>query len=755
MSIEMATAAAIEADRAGGGAGDEPAARTGAAANARPAPLDPELLMAARRGDIDWLQQLLQLNDADGDEQAGTVEPTAVAGAAAQQVVVEVDPRPAAPVDPTVADAEQERVAVDDASAAPSPSGAASTLLQLLDGVTSNKGNSLLHVVAAAGNGEMFLRCARMIYRGKSGLLAKRNNKGDTPLHCAAGAGNANMVSCLIDLTSSGGEMTATELLRMRNECGETALHQAVRAASERSINVLMLKDPELACIPREEDEAGDTTSPLYLAISLGKEDIAELLIHKSNRMLSCSGPVGRNVLHAAVPRGQALRKLLTWLEDVMVEVKQGDRHISVRLLSHLTKQRDKQTGSTPLHLAAALEGWPDANILSRSFPNVWPRPESALTLLLDANTCAAYQPDTQGLYPVHVAALSGSLDQVKILLQRCPDCATLQDGKGRTFLHVAVEEESYTVVQYACRLMPQEFSLVLNVQDNNGDTALHRAVQVGNLPIFMCLIQNQHVDLNIPNKNELTPLDLSWCRIPQFFYYGLNPRCLIHLTLQLVGAPCGGNRPDLISEEPIPNIDNHAVSGHLTNASQVMGIVSVLVATVTFASAFTLPGGYRAGSTKAGTPLLAGRYAFDAFILSDTLAFISSCLATFSLIFAGVPAMDINIRLRYFDISALLLRSSGRSLLVAFALGLYLVLDPVAHTTAVVVCVIISISSLYGNSEAQQILAIVNTARARLGMRLLSIRWTCMLMFYKVFINVGINFWPFLIIFGLPAIWN
>jgi len=171
--------------------------------------------------------------------------------------------------------------------------------------VTVNEGDSLLHVVAACGDGsEDFLYCAKMIYEGRSGLLVARNNRGDTPLHCAAGAGNAGMISCIVGLAAAGGAVTTTvtEFLRMRNKCGETALHQAVRAGSKASMDELMSVDPELATVPSEADE-GNTTSPLYLAISLGKEDIAEHLIQKSNGKLSCSGPGGRNVLHAAVTR--------------------------------------------------------------------------------------------------------------------------------------------------------------------------------------------------------------------------------------------------------------------------------------------------------------------------------------------------------------------------------------------------------------------------------------------------------------------
>jgi hypothetical protein len=230
------------------------------------------------------------------------------------------------------------------------------------------------------------------------------------------------------------------------------------------------------------------------------------------------------------------------------------------------------------------------------------------------------------------------------------------------------------------------------------------------------------------------------------------NPRGLIQLSLLFVGAPCGGSRPDLLSRKHRPKTDNDVLSAHLKNAAQMLGVVSVLVAAVTFASAFTLPGGYyQTGSDKAGAPLLAGSYAFDAFILSNALAFICSCMATFSLIFVGVPAIDISLRYWYFELSALLLRSSGRSFVVAFALGLYLVLAPVARATATAVCVIIFVASLYGNSEAWQMLRVADAARARLGTRMHA-AWTLGLTFYSVFGIVLLNFWSFVIIFGLPA---
>ncbi|KAL6589846.1 hypothetical protein ACP70R_050205 [Stipagrostis hirtigluma subsp. patula] len=98
------------------------------------------------------------------------------------------------------------------------------------------EGDSLLHVVAACGDGDEHLHRAKMISGINNRLLIAHNNKGDTPLHCAAAAGNANMVACLLDVAvaaeAAGGETSVKEFVGMRNKRGETALHQAVRAAS-------------------------------------------------------------------------------------------------------------------------------------------------------------------------------------------------------------------------------------------------------------------------------------------------------------------------------------------------------------------------------------------------------------------------------------------------------------------------------------------------------------------------------------------
>jgi hypothetical protein len=219
------------------------------------------------------------------------------------------------------------------------------------------------------------------------------------------------------------------------------------------------------------------------------------------------------------------------------------------------------------------------------------------------------------------------------------------------------------------------------------------------------------------------------------------------------VGAPPGGSRSDLFREKYIGEKDQEKMSKDLASTAKAMGIISVLIATVTFASAFTLPGGsYQSASDGGvpGTPILAGSYAFSAFILADALAFICSFLATFSVVIASTPAVELSVRHWYTNVSGMLLHASGRSLMASLGLGLYLVLAPTAHAIAVVVCVIIFGALVFGNREAWQMLCALNTAGARIGL----LRFAAWCHLAPVAAGLALlSLAPLIIIFFLPAV--
>ncbi|GJN39771.1 hypothetical protein PR202_gb28911 [Eleusine coracana subsp. coracana] len=126
----------------------------------------------------------------------------------------------------------------------------------LLEGVTV-EGYTALHVVAANGDGDNFLKCANLICAMAANHLSALNNKGDTPLHCATRAGKSQMVSHLIDLASgrdddTGDDTSVTEFVRKENHQKETALHEAVRIGDNRIVEMLMAVDPELAVFQKD-----------------------------------------------------------------------------------------------------------------------------------------------------------------------------------------------------------------------------------------------------------------------------------------------------------------------------------------------------------------------------------------------------------------------------------------------------------------------------------------------------------------------
>jgi hypothetical protein len=105
--------------------------------------------------------------------------------------------------------------------------------------------------------------------------------------------------------------------------------------------------------------------------------------------------------------------------------------------------------------------------------------------------------------------------------------------------------------------------------------------------------------------------------------------------------------------------------------------IGSVLIATVTFGVTFAVPVGYIADDQNdGGTPVLARRYAFDAFIVSNTLAFVLSAMTTLGLMLSGNPLLNPRSRKVHLTTASYLVAFSITSLTAAFALGAYVVLS-------------------------------------------------------------------------------
>lgn len=128
---------------------------------------------------------------------------------------------------------------------------------------------------------------------------------------------------------------------------------------------------------------------------------------------------------------------------------------------------------------------------------------------LFQANPAPVYQADNNGLFPIHIAASIGAEVTIRFIFEKCPSSARLRTAQGRTFLHVAVE-------------------------DNDGNTGLHLAVQAGKLRMFCSLYRNKEVHLNLPNNSGQTPVDLSRSLVLPGMHYIKSPK-KVNLVAKLV----------------------------------------------------------------------------------------------------------------------------------------------------------------------------------------------------------------------------
>ncbi|KAL6620315.1 hypothetical protein ACP70R_035454 [Stipagrostis hirtigluma subsp. patula] len=548
-----------------------------------------------------------------------------------------------------------------------------------LKGVTS-EGNTALHTAAGRG----YLDLVRIMCLLDASLVRARNNLLNTPLICAARGGHAGVVGYLIDHDAAaaareGASVVDEEpILRARNWEGATAMHEAIRNGHVAVLRVLVSADGGLAAVV---DAKG--FSPLYLAAALGRADMVDVLIGGSPGGVKSpayyAGPDGQTALHAAVLVSEEMSKSL-WRWDPT-----------------LARKVDN-SGNTALHHAAS------AGKIG------------AVKLLLQEDSSLAYIPDVDGLFPVHTAAKMGKIGVIDQLMEACPNCDDLLDNRGRNVLHCAIEHGKEKVVQHMCR--NPRFGRMMNARDSCGNTPLHLAVRHGRDRIVTLLVQDVRVNLSIMNNDGATPLDVAINEMDHGYTYPMNPEVLIAQCLVWCGAHRSPRRRDEYLNKRGGGDSEKELSKY-NNLTQNRAIGSVLIATLTFAAPFTLPG-------SAGAAAAEGRPAFQAFILSNTLAFLCSTVATCLLMYAGLTTVHPRYRSRYHVWSFYLLHVGVLLVVATFAFGVHLTLSPPGTGAAVVpagnlslaVCAMACVAVVFTHPGTWWPTVIARPIWARLGLK-------------------------------------
>ncbi|CAL5395336.1 unnamed protein product [Camellia sinensis] len=542
---------------------------------------------------------------------------------------------------------------------------------QLESQVTPNK-NTVLHIAAQFGNSQ----CVREILSKNSSLLNRQNAKGDTALHVAAREGHSDIVKSLIEYATSldhdqvaieSGSDITKKMLRATNDDGDTALHDAVRYRQPDLVRLkpfklrplpqpLLRPKPDLVRLLIEEDpgftyranNAGE--SPLYIAAERGYLEVVSDIL-KTCRAPAYGGPAGRTALHAAVISNNegGTKTLLDWKKDL---AKEPDVH-----------------GWTPLHYAAR-------------FGHV-----QRAKQLLDSDKSIAYliadQDDNKTA--LHVAASQGHVSVIQELISQCPDCWEMFNHKGQNILHVAVENEKKMVIKFI--LKNYSLSGLINQKDVDGNTPLH-LIATGRL-LAIDLIAHRKIDKVVFNKGNWTPLDIS-----TYSETAAVQKVLIKEELEAAGATLGLRNVISKDDEVLANEKKEraefkkSIPIDIRKAGDTHLIVATLIATVTFAAGFTMPGGYNSNDgPNQGMAILTREAAFKAFVVTDSMAMILSTCAIL-VYFASADYGDQTKLLYRYSLAAGLLQIATGAMVLAFITGIYAVL-PHSSSLAIPICII------------------------------------------------------------------
>ncbi|KAM5546973.1 hypothetical protein ABKV19_001478 [Rosa sericea] len=515
--------------------------------------------------------------------------------------------------------------------------------------------NTVLHVyIACVGSARLtkskeLLKSAEVVVREMlqmcQRLLLQPNESGDTALHLAARHGRADIVEVLIraakdwhgDLEEGilSKEVCDQFLIRRPNEEKNTALHEAVRFNHLDVVKILTGKDLELLY---SANDAGKT--PLYMAAERGYDDLVfEMLGTCTNP--SYEGPDGLTALHVAAAYGyeKITRRLL--------ETK--------RTLAIASDER----GLTPLHMA------------------VFKGHVSIVKQILEFDHSPAYIGDTYKRTPAHHAARAGHVKIMKQLIVYCPDSFELVDKEGRNALHYAISSNKDAVEEFVLK-DPWLSSVLLNGKDSLGNTPLHKIATSQEYDGWE-FIRDPRVDKMAFNKEKKNALNIIQESTDSLWK---RSQCKgLEKSGAREGLQVSGDKYD-DTEVHVDRLDKESRYKEIKESHLV---VSTLIATVTFAAGFTMPGGYHSEEgPDQGFAVLSRIAAFKLFVITNTLAMTMSSCAVMIRFFLSLKGQHLGSKSHGNAIG--LTSFALMAMLVAFISGTYAVLGDPSSVLAITV---------------------------------------------------------------------
>ncbi|KAF7005406.1 hypothetical protein CFC21_020532 [Triticum aestivum] len=513
----------------------------------------------------------------------------------------------------------------------------ASQDLSILLGTTP-QGNTCLHISSIHGH-EGF--CVDVIALEDS-LLAQTNLDGETPLVAAVRSGSVAVASALLGRYRV---RRLSEAILEKDKDGCSALHHAICSGDTELALELIEAEPALS---KGVNNFGD--SPMYVAAARDLTSVALRLLEIGDS--DHGGQFGYNALHSAVRNGNSV--------------------IVKRIMAKrpgLAKEAHKR-GYTPMCTA------------------MYRDKIDMLRLLLEHDPALGYDMTSDGYSLLQVAAHAGHVATARELLKHCPDAPCRGARVERwTCLHTSVYYGHLDFVKFV--LATPQLGKLVNMQDNKGRTALHLAVENCDPKVVAALLSHKDTHTHVMNNNGTSPAWVLSGIMHRATTLNWNEVMMLMLRADPQSAPSAYNlhvhTTRLLTDAS--RMDAKSLTKtYTTNTS----LVAILITTITFAAAFTLPGGYSSATGSEGLPIMSQKAAFKAFIISDTLAMCSSFVVAFICIVARWK--DYEFLIYYRSFTRKLMWFAYVATTTAFSTGLYTVLAQRLHWLSISICVLVAL---------------------------------------------------------------
>ncbi|XP_058102017.1 protein ACCELERATED CELL DEATH 6-like [Magnolia sinica] len=393
----------------------------------------------------------------------------------------------------------------------------------------------------------------------------------------------------------------------MTNKEKNTALHEALRNRHGPVAMKLLESDWKLACLVNEAGE-----SPLHIAAREELLQVVQMILDtkpSADELMPIQAVVNRIHVGNELPTFQKISAMLSFC--IIISLLNSMQTHQWEQKRDIVRIQDTH-GRTALHYAACQDKPTIVSMLLRS--------DRSLAYILDNNGCS----------PLHIAAASGSPLVITELLKHCPDVSEQLDPSGKNVFHIAIIYSKYSTVH--CLLRMPELEGMINEPNADGNTLLHLAAKYRSDALLLLLSRDRRVDMTIMNKDGQTALDLIEMDLENH-----EIQLLMLKYLRYHGAIHGRRQqmPSGIEETRLQNIDVADWNERYKARVSTYTLVAALIATVTFAAAFTMPGGYRNDDPNQGAAVLVKRWSFKAFLFSNTIALCCSLIVVVCFIWA------------------------------------------------------------------------------------------------------------------------